>query len=875
MSRTSLQNWLLANKTFRLAFNQLEVAAVRAQFPKLEPLKSAYDRPNDWPYLLFCASILAPSTLADAEEKALRIAQSALLAPDCLPAERDAALVILDTLSNRRSIQLAEERAHVAPDIAARLGTLQSIDWTRRTLENSIALPNGKELDANKFQRRFWNATKDAQWLSVSAPTSAGKSFILAQWLAGGFASGHFSKLIYIAPTRALLQQVETDLRAALADCGADDVDVRTMPMRGEDKIPTREIFVFTQERLHYFIQRYGTPAIDALIIDEAHKVGDSNRGILLQDVIEQITAASPDAKVMFTSPLSENPETLLADCPDGASRAAIDSNDVMVNQNLLWLEREPGKPRLWQLGLRRGDATTPLGHFSAAGTLRQKRARLAELAILSDAGEGGILVYANGAAEAEEIAEKIAARIEPVGTSKFLADLEDLAKTTIHKKYRLRKVLPKGVAFHYGNMPLILRTAIEEGFRRGDIRYLVCTSTLVEGVNLPCRNILVFAPKKGKLPMTAADFWNLAGRAGRWGKEFQGNVICVDTDDIGRWGPSLPRSRRRYRIERTTDRLLADETELVTYIAEGAPTVRAKTEQDLETAVSYFASVRQKHGTLREAPWRDRVNPTRLARIDDILAEKLSALDLPAHWIGRHAGISPFAMSRMMTKLGAIEGPITPFLPIDPEEPEAWKQYGRIFEMMGHHMTATFGDGARCQALGILTTDWMLGQPINRIISSRIDWVRKKGRSEKVATSIRKTLEDIEQIARFQAPRYLACYGDIVGELLLRRGENSIAASLPDLTLSLEFGVRGPVQLELMALGLSRSATLAVSEAISNLLTDDEIDRVRAEPELVAVALGQLKPLELNLPTLVLDEISRLQEVMTRPVPVRPRSET
>ncbi len=86
-----------------------------------------------------------------------------------------------------------------------------------------------------------------------------------------------------------------------------------------------------------------------------------------------------------------------------------------------------------------------------------------------------------------------------------------------------------KQVAFHYGNIPQLVRSEVERLFSSGKLKYLICTSTLVEGVNLSCRNIFLRNPKRGKGNlMSREDFWNLAGRAGRWGKEFQGNIFAL-----------------------------------------------------------------------------------------------------------------------------------------------------------------------------------------------------------------------------------------------------------------------------------------------------------------------------------------------------------
>src|SRR5690606_17490727 len=110
------------------------------------------------------------------------------------------------------------------------------------------------------------------------------------------------------------------------------------------------------------------------------------------------------------------------------------------------------------------------------------------------------------------------------------LMALSELAERAVHRKFALTQTVQHGVAFHYGGLPLLLRLEIERCFKEGHLKYLICTSTLVEGVNLPCRNLFVRAPRRGSgHPMTMPDFWNLAGRAGRLGFEFQGNVICIE----------------------------------------------------------------------------------------------------------------------------------------------------------------------------------------------------------------------------------------------------------------------------------------------------------------------------------------------------------
>ena len=90
----------------------------------------------------------------------------------------------------------------------------------------------------------------------------------------------------------------------------------------------------------------------------------------------------------------------------------------------------------------------------------------------------GGCLIYSNGAADAEDTASLLFDLRPELTVDSEVEELIDLVKKTIHAQYVLAKVLSKGIAFHYGNMPLLIRNEIERLFSVGKIEYLICTST-------------------------------------------------------------------------------------------------------------------------------------------------------------------------------------------------------------------------------------------------------------------------------------------------------------------------------------------------------------------------------------------------------------
>ena len=203
------------------------------------------------------------------------------------------------------------------------------------------------------------------------------------------------------------------------------------------------------------------------------------------------------------------------------------------------------------------------------------------------------------------------------------LVELADLARKGVHPNFLLAPLVERGVAFHYGNMPSLLRVEVERLFRCGTIRFLVCTSTLIEEVNLSCRTIVLRGPRKGiGHPMEAHDFWNLAGRAGRWGDEFHGNIICIDPQDLTAWPNGIPQ-RARYLIRRETDGAIEKGEAMVNYLDRRATTPLSELAgvDEFEQVGAYLLATYLRIGSIAQASLAKRHAPEVVARLDQSLA--------------------------------------------------------------------------------------------------------------------------------------------------------------------------------------------------------------------------------------------------------------
>ena len=94
---------------------------------------------------------------------------------------------------------------------------------------------------------------------------------------------------------------------------------------------------------------------------------------------------------------------------------------------------------------------------------------------------------------------------------------------------------LEHGFALHHGDIPQESREVLEILIREQDVKLIVCTSTLAEGVNLPIRTLVLYSVQRRQgrqlLNMLTRDIKNLVGRAGRAGANTKGLVICANAD--------------------------------------------------------------------------------------------------------------------------------------------------------------------------------------------------------------------------------------------------------------------------------------------------------------------------------------------------------
>ncbi len=855
MSLDNIAESILSNEGFKKVFSSLQVDSIVRElsdnFTKNDDLDEVE---YDWNYLLTTASLLAHSRKGIHQEIALRIAQHALTSSKTNEMDKDSAAIVLDIMSNKPALNLATNREVLLPHIEKRLNVSNRIDWLRRDFEYSINTKAGEKIRVNKFQKAFWENASKNQWISVSAPTSAGKSYILSKWISETITENSNAVIVYLVPTRALISQVEKDIKNNLNGSFENKYKISTLPISSSYDSTIANIFIFTQERLQlFFSYNQSDITINNLIVDEAQKIGDGYRGVLLQQVIERLENINNKIKIVFASPFSKNPEALIKDAKYNQKTHSLTNEDVTVNQNLVWVNQTFGNTKKWDMFLCGKKNRINIGQLLLEHRPETTMKRLAFVAHAVSGNNPGNIIYVNGAADAEKISLILADIVEGFTPDSDINDLVELIEKTIHKKFLLVETLKKGIAFHYGNIPLLVREEIERLFSKNKIRYLICTSTLIEGVNMSCKNIFLRGPTKGRgRPMKADDFWNLAGRAGRWGKEFQGNIYCIDASNPNVWKVEPPTSRKAYEIKKSTESVLDDSEIFFDYIKEHSASDEIIKKTELEYVFSYFMNNQLKYGSLDKISWLNSIDADIYSKLVEIISDASNKIEIKNELIEKNPGISPFFIRNLNNYFEENLTRINELIPLEPSSVNAVESFHKIFNRTFTYLGSSLGPPQRAFALALLVTRWMNGYSLSRLIQDRLNFLSRNSNTPNVRTTIREVLNDVEQIARYEAPKYISCYLDVLREVMIKHNLVENLENLNDISIYLEFGVSTRTQLSLISLGLSRTATISLSEIIA----DDDLNEAQARSW---VAENTNSWLLIGLPKLVENEIKEL----------------
>lgn len=395
------------------------------------------------------------------------------------------------------------------------------------------------ELD--DFQIAAIAALDSGRSVVVCAPTGSGKTLVGEYAIHRALAAG--KRVFYTTPLKALSNQKYRDFRASF---GNEQVGLLTGDTSVNRDAP---IVVMTTEIFRNML--YGTRIgevgtsvqdVEAVVLDECHYMNDRQRGTVWE---ESIIYCPPDIQLVALSATVANSqeltdwisrvhgptELIYSDyrpvplqfqfCSPKGMFPLLDKSQKRIHPQLQKSRKpEKGKrqdspshgfvlSKLWERDM------LPAIYF-----IFSRRGCDAAVQALHEqtSGDYGDLSLVN-----PEEAQRLKQRVE-----EFLARNPEAARAGSVKP------LLRGIASHHAGVLPAWKGLIEELFQENLIKVVFATETLAAGINMPARTTVISSLSKrtdqGHRLLTASEFLQMAGRAGRRGMDTVGHVVTVQT---------------------------------------------------------------------------------------------------------------------------------------------------------------------------------------------------------------------------------------------------------------------------------------------------------------------------------------------------------
>lgn len=400
----------------------------------------------------------------------------------------------------------------------------------------------------------------------VSLPTSSGKTLIAQFRILQALNQFDHERgwVAYLAPTRTLVRQVTRRLRRDFEPLGvlveqvspALEVDgVESELLLEKNKNREFRIIVTTPEKLDLMLrqdweEKIGRP-LTLVVVDEAHNIQEGARGLKLELLLATINAECRMAQFLLLTPFISNAREVARWLGDANSDDISLSVDWQPNDRVIGIVKPTkgdlikGKSYDYKLNLATVHTTRatlaiddaiPLAKdpnckktFSQISTQNEIAAATAQQLKR----RGPVIVMHARPDWVWSLATKLKNGNLRSTLSENIKLVQEFLALEMGQDFPLIDLLAHGVGVHHAGLSDDTRSLMEWLFENEELDFLVATTTIAQGVNFPVSGVVMAShqyPYGQDMP--PADFWNIAGRAGRVDQGSLGVVALAADND-------------------------------------------------------------------------------------------------------------------------------------------------------------------------------------------------------------------------------------------------------------------------------------------------------------------------------------------------------
>ncbi len=330
----------------------------------------------------------------------------------------------------------------------------------------------------------------------VSAPTSFGKSLLIEEFVA----SNKFKNIIIVQPTLALLDETRRKLKKY------DETYKIIVRTSQEPSLEKGNIYLFTAERVNEYKE---FPPIEFIIIDEFYKLSsqrDDERADSLNNALHYILKTF-NSKFYLLGP---NIDYISEGFVEKYNAIFYKTKSSLVDVKTIdiYSEHKAKFDRPIKFKEYKEDIL-----FNLLLNNRQNQS------IIYCSSPGRVRYLSN------KFCEFLITKIEDTLTENL--DIIEWITENISENWSLIKLLQNKIGIHDGALQKHITSSVIDYFNNGNLNYLFCTTTIIEGVNTSAKNIIFFDKTKGNNTLIDYfDYSNIKGRAGRLMIHYTGTIF-------------------------------------------------------------------------------------------------------------------------------------------------------------------------------------------------------------------------------------------------------------------------------------------------------------------------------------------------------------
>jgi len=418
----------------------------------------------------------------------------------------------------------------------------EKISVLKNMSENLFKIKEESEwIILNDSQTELIQIFNENKYISFSWPTSFWKTFLLINYILKDILiEKEDSTYIFVLPTISLLSEIKWKFQKELIESNIfNDTLLSSNPKISENDEEINyknKIFIFTQERLSSFLVNQEDVKIKVLIVDEAYNIEDLNRGIILLDWIKTVLNKSNDTKIIFSSPLLDNPEKFFEIFNLEKSKQHKKVSISPVLQNKIWVYCNSNT---WNVdfyihkndnrekeSIKSINLTDDFSHTKLEKVSSISKSDINVYKVLKNIElKWTTFIFVQDPKNMINLAKHIINdKNVKLLDNKYINETSIFLKDLLHNDFSLAESIKYGVIYYFGDLPSIVKDKLAFLIDKWLIKYIISNQALIQWVNFPIKNIVIklkWDLKWISKNVNELDFKNLIWRAWRLLEDF------------------------------------------------------------------------------------------------------------------------------------------------------------------------------------------------------------------------------------------------------------------------------------------------------------------------------------------------------------------